>query len=170
MLAHYPPIPLIIDHFDNSENPRDVTAEDEEGIVFALQHRDRVRRIRFMKPIPTLQKLIIALDGEFPILEYLFIQHQLYQMPNIERNMILNLPDSFRAPHLRHLVLMSFAIPIESPLLTTMGNLVTLSLNAIPSSAYFYPDALLQRLSLMHQLETLGIAFNGYNPDHDVER
>ena len=170
MLAHYPPLPLIIDHFDNLEEPRDVTAEDEEGIIFALQHRDRVRRIRFMKPIPTLQKLIVALDGEFPILEYLFIQHQLYQRPMIEHNTILNLPDSFRAPYLRHFVLMSFAIPIESPLLTTMGNLVTLSLNAIPSSAYFHPDALLQRISLMHQLETLGIAFSGWNPDHDVER
>jgi hypothetical protein len=45
MLAHSPPaIPLIIDHFDDEY--QDLTAEDEKGIILALQHRDRVRRIR----------------------------------------------------------------------------------------------------------------------------
>ena len=169
MLAHSPPLPLIIDHFD-FDGYQDLTAEDEEGIILSLQHRDRVRRIRFLKPIPTLQKLIIALDGEFPILEYLLIQHEAYQRPRIEHNTILSLPDSFRAPYLRHLVLMSFTILIDSPLLMTMKNLVTLSLNAIPSSAYFHPNALLQRLSLMHQLETLGIDFNCYVPSRGFER
>jgi hypothetical protein len=65
---------------------------------------------------------------------------------------------------------MNFAIPIGFPLLTTMGNLVTLSLTLIPASAYFHPSALLQRLSLMPQLEILGITFNSYYPSRDVER
>ncbi|KAF8490316.1 hypothetical protein F5888DRAFT_1741582 [Russula emetica] len=39
MLAHSPPLPLIIDQ------GRNVT-EDEEGIVLALEQRDRVRRVR----------------------------------------------------------------------------------------------------------------------------
>ena len=65
---------------------------------------------------------------------------------------------------------MNFDIPIESPLLTTMGNITTLSLNAIPASAYFHPSALLQRLSLMLQLETLGINFDTYYPCSDVEQ
>jgi len=51
-----------------------------------------------------------------------------------------------------------------------MGNLVTLWLTSIPSSAYFHPNVLLQRLSLLPQLETLGIALNFYNPSSDVER
>lgn len=167
MLAHSPPLPLIIDHLDQHN---DITAADEHGITLALQHRDRVRRIRLMKSVPILQKLIIALDGEFPILEYLSIIHQRYRRPSIEHNMRLTLPETFRAPHLRHLVLMSFAIPIGSPLLTTMGNVVTLSLNSIPPSAYFHPNALLQRLSLMPQLEILGILFNSHFPSRDIER
>lgn len=167
MLAHSPPLPLIIDHLDQHN---DITAADERGITLALQHRDRVRRIRLMKSVPILQKLIIALDGEFPILEYLSIIHQRYRRPSIEHNMRLTLPETFRAPHLRHLVLMSFAIPIGSPLLTTMGNVVTLSLNSIPPSAYFHPNALLQRLSLMPQLEILGILFNSHFPSRDIER
>ena len=167
MLANSPPLPLIIDHLDEHN---DITAADEQGIILALQHRDRVRRIRLMKPVPILQTLVMALDGEFPNLEYLSIIHQRYRRPSIEHNVHLNLPETFRAPHLRILVLMSFAIPIGSPLLTTMGNLVTLSLNSIPLSAYFHPNALLQRLSLMPQLEILGILFNSHFPSREIER
>ena len=167
MLANSPPLPLIIDHLDEHN---DITAADEQGIILALQHRDRVRRIRPMKSVPILQTLVMALDGEFPKLEYLSIIHERYQRPSIEKNMRLNLPETFRAPHLRHLVLMSFAIPIGSPLLTTMGNLVTLSLNSIPPSAYFHPSTLIQRLSLMPQLEILGILFNSHFPSRDIER
>ena len=167
MLAHSPPLPLIIDHLELNH---DITAEDEEGIILALQHRDRVRRIRLRKPVPILQKLISSLDGEFPILEYLYAMPQQYQRPLLDHNMSLNFPETFRAPHLRHLLLMRFAIPIESPLLTTMGNLLTLSLSLIPPSAYFHPNNLLQRISLMPQLEHLGIFFNSHFPNRDIER
>ncbi len=167
MLAHSPPLPLIIDHLDQHYG---ITAKDEEGIIYALQHRDRVRRIRLVKPIPILEKLIITLDGEYPNLEYLLIEHQRCQRPVTWRNWNLNLPETFRAPQLRHIVLMNFAILFGSPLVTTMGNLRTLSLNSIPPSAYFHPNALLQRLSLMLQLETFGITFSSHFPSDDIER
>ncbi len=109
MLAHSPPLPLIIDYLDE---PADFTAKDEEGLTLALRHHDRVHRVRIMRSISILQNLIIALDGEFPILEYLFIEHQRYMRPRIEHDMSLDLPETFRAPNLRHLVLMNFTIPI----------------------------------------------------------
>src|SRR6266849_5533529 len=37
------------------------------------RERDRVRRIRFTLPALKLQKLIMAIDGEYPILEYLIL-------------------------------------------------------------------------------------------------
>ncbi len=167
MLAHSPPLPLIIDYLYEDD---DITAKDKEGIIHALQHRDRVRRIRIVNPVPILEKLIITLDGEYPILEHMLIEHQRYQRPVTWRNRDLNLPETFRAPHLRHLLLMNFAIPIGSPLLVAMGNLVTLSLVLIPPSAYFHPNAMLQRLSLMPQLETLAITFNSHFPSGDIQR
>jgi hypothetical protein len=167
MLAHSPPLPLIIDHLDQYDN---VTARDEEGIFLALRHRDRLRRIRIMKAIPILQKLIMVLDGEYPILEHLYITDQRYLRPMIKRNTELNFPENFRAPQIRCLVLMNFAIPIGSPLLTTTGNLVTLNLGMIPRSVYFRPNALLQRLLLMPQLEILGIFFNSDILRGDMER
>jgi len=48
-------------------------------------------------------------------------------------------------------------------------DIVTLSLNSIPHSAFFHPNDLLQRLSLMRQLEILGISFQSPAPNLDSE-
>jgi hypothetical protein len=160
MLAHSPPLPLVIDHVVRYH---EVTVEDEEGILHALRHHDRVRRIRLRMPVPNLQRLVVAVDGHFPVLEYLYIA------PNAKHETNLLLPRTFQAPQLRHLVL-NVACPIGSHLLTPAVGLVTLSLNNILPSAYFHPSDLLLRLSLMPQLETLGISFHSPVSSHDVER
>ena len=167
MLAHSPPVPLIIDHADDEYDV--LTPEDEEGIFLALRHRDRVRRIRIRKSLSILQKLVVALDGEFPILDHLLIFNRRFYRPKINCITNLNFPETFRAPRLRQLVIDNFATPIESPTLTTMGNIVNLWLSSIPSSGYFHPNVLLQQLSLMSQLEILAILFICYNPSRDVE-
>ena len=43
ILAHFPPLPLILDYVDKD---RELTVEDEEGTCHALRHRDRLYRIR----------------------------------------------------------------------------------------------------------------------------
>jgi len=161
MLEHSPPLPLIIDYVYTSKS---VTTEagDEEGIMLALRHHDRVRCIRLLMPVPNLQKFMVALDNEFPILEWL------YMRPPAKQNTIL--PKSFRAPHLRHLKLSNFGFPIGSSLLTTALGLVTLSLDDFSPSVSFHPHDLLHWLSQMPQLETLGIAFHSPVPNRDVER
>jgi hypothetical protein len=105
----------------------------------------------------------MAIDGEFTMLEHL------YMGPPTEYNTGLTFPQNFQAPHLRYLLLKTFAFPIGTPLLTTAVDLVTLSLNSIPLTAYFHPKDLLQRLSLMRQLEILGISFQSPVPDIDAE-
>ncbi|KAH9981807.1 hypothetical protein BJV74DRAFT_853656 [Russula compacta] len=87
----------------------------------------------------------------------------------IKQDMGLILPKTFQAPHLRHLVLSNFAIPIRSPLLTTAVGLVSLSLEQIHPSAYFRPNDLLQLLSLMPQLKRLEIGFRCPVPNREVE-
>ena len=91
MLAHSPSFPLVVGHYY-----RDTTADDMEQILLTLQHRDRVRRIRLIKAIPIVEKLIVAIDDEFPMLEYLCIAP--------ESNTSLALPRTFQAPRLRHLL------------------------------------------------------------------
>ena len=41
MLENSPPLPLIINFL---QDDREITAEDEQGVLLALQHRVRVRR------------------------------------------------------------------------------------------------------------------------------
>ena len=72
MLAHSPPLPLplVIDFF-LGDWTNSALAADEGGIVLALEQRHRVRRIRFRMPIPNMRKFIMAIDREYPVLEYL---------------------------------------------------------------------------------------------------
>jgi len=161
MLAHSPPLPLIIFHHDKSH---DLTAEEEEGIMFTLQHRDRVQRIYLEMPVPSLQKLIPAIDGQFPMLEYLLI------VPPTIHNARLALPSTFEAPQLRLLNLKHFTIPIGSPLLSTAPSLVELTLKCIDPLTHLHPNHLFQPLSLLPQLEKLDICFLSPAPSREIER
>ena len=159
LLAHSPPFPLVIDH-----RSCDITTEDEEGIILSLKQRDRVRRVRLDLPVTSLQKIVVAIKEEYPILEYLLIG------PENSDIAILIFPETLQAPHLRHIVLCGFTLPMGSRLLTTAMGLVTLCLYIDRPSSYFYPNTLLQWLSFMPQLETLIVFFLLPLRDHDAVR
>jgi len=160
MLAHSP-LPLIIDHDDENQ---DLTAEDEEGMMFAIQHRDRIRRIYLKMPVPSLQKIITVMDDQFPMLEYLIIT------PPTKHDARLILPSTFEAPQLSHLVLNHFASPIGSLLLTTAVSLVTLSLQRVHPWTNLYPNHFFQALSLLPRLQDLAMSFSSPVPNREIER
>ena len=162
MLANSPPLPIVVGYF---KKDRELTTEDEEGIILALRQRDRVRRVRLVNPATIMQRLFVDMDGEYPILEYLVIA-----LSTEDNNTILRFPKTLQAPHLRHLTLRGFALPIGSRLLTTAVDLVTLHLDMVHPSTYFQPNTLLQWIFLMPQLETFKIYFQFSIPDRDVER
>jgi len=147
MLAHSPPLPLIIDYTSGHD---DIAAEDEEGIAFALGQRDRLHRIRLQMPFSVLRKFIMAIDEEHPILEYL-IMGPLRR----DKSTVVILSETLQAPHLRHLSLYYVALPMGSRSFTTAVGLVTLCLFTAHPSAYFQPNTLLRWISFMPQLETL---------------
>ena len=163
MMAHSPPLPLVIIYFRKG---RQLTREDEEGIILALKQHDRVRRVRLYCASTVLQKLIVAMDEEYPILEYLYIACSARDQDST----VLRFPETLQAPHLRHFSLRGFALPVGSPLLTTAVGVVTLHLVMIHPSTYFHPNTLIQWISLMPHLETLIIYFKFSIPNRDVER
>ena len=160
MLAHSPHLPITVDYCSKDG----ITAEDEEGILLALEQRHRVCHLRLTFPVQNLQKLVMAIDEEFPILEYLIVY------PPEKDSTALMLPETLQAPHLRHLMLGYFACPIRPQLYPTAQGLVTVSLTIHHRSAYFQPNILLQWISLMPHLENLEIAFTFPVPNRDVER
>jgi hypothetical protein len=156
--SHSHSLPLDIDYFD------EITTDDEEGAILALEQRDRVRRVRLTMPDMELQELVMATVEKYPILEYLF-----FSMSDGDST-FLNFPETLQAPHLRHLTLSGFVIPIESRLLTTAVGLVTLSLFITHPLTYIRPDTLHRWLSSMPQLDTLVVTFLYPVPNSDLER
>ena len=95
MLTNPPPLPLAINYFDEICK---LTTEDEGGILFALQCHCWIRCVRLCIPVSILQKVILAIDGEFPILECLIIK-------SLAGDKSMTLPETFQAPLLRCLIL-----------------------------------------------------------------
>jgi hypothetical protein len=104
MLAHSPPLPLTIIYREGNHK---MTAEDEEGALLAFSHRDRVRHIDLRMPAPKLGRLITAIDGLFPILDFLSMS---IVGELLKETMIL--PQTFQAPNLRQILLYHVALPI----------------------------------------------------------
>jgi hypothetical protein len=159
MLAHSPSLPLTVDY----RSKGDITAEDEKGILLALEQHRRVRHLRLLFTPRNLQRLVMAIDKEFPILEYLIME------PPPKYSTALMLPETLVAPNLHHLALSGFACPIRSRLHPTTAGLLTLYLGINHPSAYFQPNVLLQWVSFMTQIETLAISITFPVPNHDVE-
>jgi hypothetical protein len=160
MLAHSLPLPLVVDYLFEHDN---IAAEEEEAIVLALKQRDRIRRVRLDMPVTSLQKFIVAIEEEYPILEYLGV------MLVEDSGMSLIFPETLQAPHLRYLTLTDFVLPIGSRLLATAVGLISLCLLVDHPSSYFHPNTLLQWLSFMPQLETILIHHSCPDSNHDVE-
>ena len=163
MLAHSPPLPLTVDYSSDDS----ITAEDEEGVLLALEQRHRVRHLRLIFPAQNLRKLVMAIDEEFPILEYLIVGPPRSLMGD---GIALMLPETLQTPNLHHFTLTCFTCSIQPRLHPISASLVTLYLVINHQSAYFPPNILLQWTSFMPQLEILAIVFTFPVPNRDVER
>jgi hypothetical protein len=161
MLAYAPfsQLPLIIDYAGHHH----LTGEEKKVVLSALQNRDRVRGIRVQVHSQYLKTLIMAMDKEFPMLEYLEIA------TCITYGINLPLPKTFQAPPLRHLVLADAALPRVSPVPMSLAGLVSLTLDWTYPSTYIHPGDLLHRLSFAPQLEKLQINFDSGFPNPDAE-
>jgi hypothetical protein len=151
MIDHSPPFPLVLDY-----GPRRLktwTAEDEDGLLFALQHLQRATEIVLSAPESTLRVLTASMVEEAPRLEFLCLHSQTEEFV---------LPRQFLdggAPQLRLLALTGVSLATLHPLLPSATSLTTLALERIPSSAYFSPDSLVTQIRSMVQLETLSVSF-----------
>ena len=156
MLAHSPPLPLIVDYSAHRAMLKTIylTAE-ENGMILALKQRNRICRVRLKVPSQNLRKVVKVIDEEYPILEYLYLS------PLVTDATTFKLPERFQAPRLRHLVLLNFTLSIGSRLLTTTTSIVTFWFSTWEPCTYFEPNVLLEWISFMPQLHTLRIDFMG---------
>ena len=159
-LDHLPPLPLVIKY--RHGYPMDgvnLTEQEELGMYHALWLRDRVYDIDLELPPSILHKVLVLLDGQFPILERLSLRFS-----STNENIIpLTLPKAFLAPNLCRLSLPEISPPRRLQVLASTFSLVQLELNNITSS-YFRPRLLAARLSSLPLLEELYIEFSNPIP------
>ena len=130
-----------------------ITAEGEEEILLALGLRHHVRQIRLIFPVQNLRELVMPINENFPILEYLVLQLW------VADSAALILSETLQAQNLHHLMLRCFTCPIRPQLHPTATGLTTLYLTVNHPFAYFQPNILPQFISFMPQLKSLVILF-----------
>ena len=151
----WPALPIVMRYLAfSSPSPPLVSAGDEDHIIAALQHPDRIRAIHINVTTPLLERLATLARQPFPTLEHLELSTQ------TETGLILpseSLGGPF--PRLRVLHLTRIAFPTLKHILLSAENLVFLKLEALPSSGYISPEALVVSLTVMTRLETLHLHF-----------
>ena len=163
-LDHLPPLPLFVSYHD-----RPITGlmeQDEMGICHALQLHGRVYHLELVLMPSILHRVIVLMDGHFPILEHLSLSFT----TTTENGLPLTLPKGFLAPNLRHLNLPGISPPKRLRVLTSAVSLVKLVLSNIQTASYFRPRLLVARLSSLPQLEELFIGFSIPIPRPSTER
>ena len=130
-LRHLPPLPLVINYSDRTET---VARKDEDHIHLGLQQHDHIRRVFLQAPHSSLRTWLEPMNNHFPRLEDLSLLSTTVEETN------LMLPETFQAPHLRHLSLHGISLPKRSSLFSSAIALSTLSLTHMEPLTIFLPD------------------------------
>jgi hypothetical protein len=147
----WPALPIIA-QYGGSLGLDQSAPEDEDNIVAALKHTDRVISISLTVTNSLLDRLS-AIERPFSELEDLVLLSRYHSM-------WLTLPSSFGwGTRLRTLHLTRVAFPALPQLLRSSTNLVDLQLHEVRSPGLFSPEALTDALSGMAQLRSLSLHF-----------
>ncbi|KAI0246844.1 caspase domain-containing protein [Lactifluus subvellereus] len=151
----WPVLPIVMRYAGLSSLTLPEAAGDEDNIIAALQHPNRICTIQLAVTTPLLERLATLAQDPLPVLQHLELSTQ------TETGLILP-SECFGgpSPHLRVLRLARIAFPALQRLLLSAEDLVSLKLEALPSSGYTSPEDLINCLPVMTRLETLHLHFN----------
>ena len=142
----WPPLPIII---WSSDWPMPEHYDFEAAVV----HPKRLFRINLLITRSQLQRLAPAMQKQFPALKHLRL---CFYGPYSSAPA---LPDGFlggSAPHLQSLELSLIPFPALPKLLLSTTDLVRLTLKGIPHSGYISPEAVVNCLTMLANLKSLG--------------
>jgi hypothetical protein len=154
----WPALPIVI----RQSEPLYLLLKYSEGIITALEHRDRICEIALhCFPSLILERYVEVMQKPFQALTSLHIE----SISEYSESSTPGLPDSFlggSAPRLRSLHLEATPYPALGKLLLSASDLVHLHLWNMPYDEYMSPEAMVAALSMMSRLKTLHIAFPIY--------
>ena len=159
-LGIWPTFPIHIEYL----YPKTIEGADEDSVIAALEHTDRVSAIGLWLTGSQLGKTITVMQQPFPALTHLCLWMQML-------NDVPVLPCKFlgrSAPHLQTIAFSGIPFPALPALLLSTSDLVTLILYNIPQTGYISPEAMVVALATLTRLEDLRIGFRSpaSRPDH----
>jgi hypothetical protein len=157
ILGIWPAIPILV-LFSSGIRPR-----DEDNLIAALEHPDRVSRIKLSVDESQLGKIAALMQEPLPLLTHLSISSHF--------GIVSALPEGFlggSAPSLQELELCDVQYPALPTLLSSAGNLVNLTLRNIPPTGYISPAVMASLVATSLKLEILEIDFNALTSIPDL--
>jgi hypothetical protein len=151
-LGIWPILPIDVDDRDLLSN---ITQED--NILAALKHLDRVYHVRLSISESQLQTLATAMQEPFPILTRLFISSYWDDHDDVSALPTIFLGGS--APRLQAIGLSNISYPALPTLLLSTSDLVKLDLKNIPLTGYISPEAMVASLAALPKLEIFVMEF-----------
>ena len=142
---------------------------NEDDIVTALEHIDRVCEVRLNVTDSELEKISTAMQEPFPELKRLKIIRW-STVPRSEHENAPVLPAEFlggSAPCLQDIFLIDISFPALPTLLLSTSDLRTLFLSNIPPGGYISPEAMVVGLAALPMLEAIVIEFQSATPRPD---
>jgi hypothetical protein len=150
----WPTFPIIIEY--TAPHWQIIRNLDEDNIIAALEHPDRVRAIRLSLTGPQLGRIAtaLAIQEQFPVLTHLILLCGDQDSPVI--------PGGFLGRSVACLQKIEFdgiPFPALPALLLSTSDLVTLDLRNIPQTGYISPKAMVAGLAMLTRLKSLRIEF-----------
>ncbi|KAH9171740.1 hypothetical protein EDB89DRAFT_2070510 [Lactarius sanguifluus] len=161
-LRIWPAFPIIIRYGDPWAA---ITPNDEDNIISALEHRDRVCDVELSAIVwgSRLEKFVTVMQEPFQVLKRLYICSEYIRSGNSRPGFGPPvLPAKFlggSAPCLQEIILSGILYPALPMLLLSASDLVTLDLLDIPPTGYFSPEAMVACLATLPRLDSFTIIF-----------
>ena len=160
-LGIWPPLPVLVDCGSYSGSP--LTPNEEDNVIAALEHHNRVCRVNIYLTSPQLGRVVAAMQEPYPVLRYLSV--------GLRGGNARALPTGFLggcAPGLQVVTLSGIAYPALPSLLLSASHLVTLSLEYIPPTGFISLQTLVVSLAALPRLKHFTLEYQSTTPSPDL--
>ena len=158
-LGIWPALPIIID-LDYQSDRRGNNNED--NIITALEHVDRVCSVRLRATDSELKNITTVMQAPYPVLTNLFMDSKDGNAPVFPAEFL-----GGSAPRLQRIYLDGIPFPTLPTLLLSTSDLVALHLHNIPPTGLIPPVAMVVGLAALPRLKTFIIQFRSASPRPD---
>ena len=152
----WPAFPIIIDYFNDYDGTSEISPNEDDNIIAALEHPDRVRCLKLPVTSSLLRKVATLAQEPFPTLTQLRLE------VSSKDESVSVLPSEFlggSAPRLQEILLEGIPFPTLPTFLSPASDLVSLSLYRIPHTGYIPPEVMVTSLASLTRLNSLSIGF-----------